>query len=94
MGRVAKLSREKITAELRGLPGWALSGDAIERTFAFKDFVAAMNFVNRVAALAENAQHHPDILVRYSKVTLTLSTHDAGGVTAKDVDFARAVPAS
>ncbi len=93
MGPVDKLTRERIAAELKGLPQWSLEGNAIARTFKFKDFKEAMSFVDRVAALAEKAQHHPDILVRFNKVTLTLSTHDAGGVTAKDIEFARAAPA-
>ena len=61
----------------------------MQRTFSFENFVDAMSFVNRVADLAEDFQHHPDILIRYNKVTLTLSTHDAGGLTDKDFAFAR-----
>jgi 4a-hydroxytetrahydrobiopterin dehydratase len=61
----------------------------IARTFEFKDFPAAMNFVNAVATLAEQAQHHPDIDVRWNKVTLALTTHDAGGLTEKDFALAR-----
>ena len=64
--------------------------DSIQRTFLFKDFVEAMKFVNVVAQEAERLQHHPDILVRWNKVTLTLSTHDAGGITEKDLSFATA----
>jgi 4a-hydroxytetrahydrobiopterin dehydratase len=66
-------------------------GGALQRTFKFDNFVDAMAFVNTVADLAEQAQHHPDILVRYSKVSLTLSTHDAGGISHKDFDLAREV---
>lgn len=61
---------------------------AIQRTYQFKDFVTAIAFVNTIAQFAESAQHHPDILIRYNKITLTLSTHDAGGVTEKDFALA------
>ena len=64
-------------------------GTTIARTFQFKDFPAAMKFVNAVAELAEQAWHHPDIDIRWNKVTLTLTTHDAGGLTEKDFDLAR-----
>ena len=84
-----KLSQEDIEARLTECPEWALNGDALTRTFSFDDFVAAMAFVNRIADLAEAQQHHPDIMIRYNKVTLTLTTHDAGGVTSKDLDMAR-----
>ncbi len=67
---------------------WSRIGDALQRAYAFSGFLGAMQFVNRVAAHAEHVQHHPDVLIRYSKVTLTLSTHDANGITAKDFDFA------
>ena len=86
-----KLTQESIDAKLPELPEWSLSGGALQRTFKFDNFVDAMAFVNKVAELAEDAQHHPDILVRYSKVTLTLSTHDAGGITQKDFDLAAEV---
>lgn len=82
------LSDEQIQDELKALSDWSDVNGAIQRTFQFKDFVAAIDFVNRIAQLAEAAQHHPDILIRYNKVTLTLTTHDAGGVTAKDFDLA------
>ncbi len=69
-------------------PEWSEAGGSIQRTFQFDDFVQAIAFVNKVADAAEAAMHHPDILVRYNKVTLTLTTHDAGGIT--DNDFALA----
>jgi len=69
-------------------PEWSEAGGSIQRTYQFDDFVHAMSFVNKVSDAAEAAQHHPDILVRYNKVTLTLTTHDAGGIT--DNDFALA----
>jgi 4a-hydroxytetrahydrobiopterin dehydratase len=84
------LADKDIQAGLQKLAEWSECGDAIQRTFAFADFLASMRFVNQVAEAAEARQHHPDILVRWNKVTLTLSTHDAGGITRKDFDFAAA----
>lgn len=86
---VDKLSEEALEAALSSLAEWSRSGDSIQRTFAFGGFKAAIDFVTRVADRAEAVQHHPDILIRFSKVTLTLSTHDAGGLSQKDIDFAR-----
>lgn len=84
-----KLAEPQIILALGTLPDWKKTGDVIARTFEFKDFPAAMDFTNAVAALAEQAQHHPDIDVRWNKVTLALSTHDAGGLTEKDFALAR-----
>lgn len=83
-----KLEEPQIEEKLKALPQWSELNGAIQRTFQFKDFVASMSFVERVAAEAERVQHHPDILIRYNKVTLTLSTHDAGGITDNDFEFA------
>lgn len=83
-----KLSSNEIAAKMSSVPGWACNGDLIERTFIFPDFIASMRFVNRMAAEAERTQHHPDILIKYNKVTLGYSTHDAGGLTLKDFDGA------
>lgn len=83
-----KLTQEQIADGLAGLPDWTLNGESIQRTFGFDDFKQSMEFVSRVADRAEAVQHHPDILVRYNKVTLTLSTHDAGGLSEKDLAFA------
>jgi 4a-hydroxytetrahydrobiopterin dehydratase len=88
-----KLSDSEVTARLEDLPDWSQPGEEIQRTFRFKDFVAAMAFVERIAARAEAVQHHPDILIRYSRVTLSLSTHDAGGISEKDFEFATAANA-
>ena len=85
-----KLDDATIEQRLADFPEWSRIGDTLQRTFGFDDFVAAMEFVNRVAELAEQQQHHPDILIRYDKVMLTLETHDAGGITDKDFDLARA----
>lgn len=89
-----KLSSAEITAKMLCVPHWSRSGDLIERTFAFPDFIASMRFVNLMAIEAERTQHHPDILVKYNKVTLGYSTHDAGGLTFKDFDGAIAADAA
>jgi 4a-hydroxytetrahydrobiopterin dehydratase len=83
-----KLTPAEIKAACAGLPQWRRKGTAITRVLEFADFVAAMKFVNAVARAAEKACHHPDIDIRWNKVTLTLSTHDAGGLTAKDFALA------
>lgn len=88
-----KLTETQVSEKLGGLDGWSEINGAIQRTFQFKDFLASMAFVNKAADLAEQRQHHPDILIRYNKVTLTLSTHDAGGITDKDFDYAKTVEA-
>ncbi len=85
-----KLSADQIQESLGDLPDWSLNGDSLQRTFRFEDFVASMAFVERVAQLAEQRQHHPDIMIRFNKVTLTLTTHDAGGITENDFTLARA----
>lgn len=87
---LVKLSEADVAARLEALPDWSQPGEEIQRTYRFKDFVAAMAFVDRIADRAEQVQHHPDILIRYGRVTLSLSTHDAGGITEKDFDFANA----
>ena len=84
-----KLSTEQITEYLVDLPEWSLNGDSLQRTFRFDDFVGSMAFVKRIAKLAEEMQHHPDIMIRFNKVTLTLTTHDAGGLTERDFDLVR-----
>ena len=90
MDTLTKLTESEIEKALESRPEWSEAGGVIQRTYQFKDFLAAMKFVNQVAELAEARQHHPDILVRYSKVTLSLATHDAGGITQKDFDLAAA----
>ena len=86
---LVKLDEAKIASALSTLPQWQRAGEIISRTFVFKDFPAAMAFVNTVAEIAESVQHHPDIDVRWNKVTLALTTHDAGGLTEKDFALAR-----
>ncbi len=86
-----KLSEEAIAAEVRALEEWSRTGEAIVKEFTFRSFLPAIQFVNRVAEQAEAVNHHPDILIRYNRVTLTLSTHDAGGLTPKDFALAREI---
>lgn len=93
MSQVPKLSPEQVDQALKALPEWAAVGEAIQRTYQFNDFVTSMRFVSQVAIHAEQVQHHPDLLIRYSRVTVTLATHDAGGISAKDMDSARAYDA-
>ncbi|MDZ4743432.1 MAG: 4a-hydroxytetrahydrobiopterin dehydratase [Verrucomicrobiota bacterium] len=81
-------SKKKTAQALEKIPGWKLNGSSISRTFVFEDFIAAMGFVTQVAILAEKAFHHPDINIRWNKVTITLSTHDVSGLTKKDFDLA------
>ncbi len=83
-----RLSDEETKKALQAVPEWSETGGTIHRTFQFANFVESMAFVNAIAGAAEADQHHPDILVRWNKVTLTLSTHDAGGITAKDFAMA------
>ena len=85
------LNDAQIEQELRSLPEWKLKGKEITKTFHLKDFVHAMGFVNLVALLAEKANHHPDIDIRWNNVTLTLSTHSAGGLTEKDFSLAKEI---
>ncbi len=91
MARV--LQDDEITEALVGLPRWERPADtnAIRATYVFQDFAGALRFVNLVGELAESARHHPDIDIRWNKVTLVLSTHSAGGLTEKDLDLARQI---
>jgi 4a-hydroxytetrahydrobiopterin dehydratase len=83
-----KLSPTEAEQRLTSLKGWTLDGDAIRKQFTFANFPEAIAFVNRLAPEAEAADHHPDILINYKRVTLTYSTHSEGGLTAKDFDGA------
>ena len=85
------LSDIAIQRELGSLPGWSRRGEVLTRTYTFRNFVESIDFVNRIAGLAEGMNHHPDIDIRYSRVTLVLSTHDAGGITQNDLDLAKAI---
>ena len=86
-----KLSDSVREASLRELPLWRYEAGVITRDFKFRDFAEAFGFMTRVAALAEAADHHPDWSNAYNRVTIALSTHDAGGLTEKDVALASAI---
>ena len=85
---MAKLTTEAVQKALKKLPGWSLKDGAIGKQYTWPSFPDAIKFVNQVADLAEQADHHPDILINYRRVTLTLSTHSEGGITQKDFDLA------
>ena len=85
---MAKLATEAVQVALKKLPGWSLKDEAIGKQYTWPSFPDAIKFVNQVADLAEQADHHPDILINYRRVTLTLSTHSEGGITQKDFDLA------
>ena len=82
------LSDIEIQRMLGKIPGWSRKGDSITKTFQFKDFLSGIDFVGGIAQVAEAANHHPDIDIRYNKVTCTLSTHSATGITQKDLNLA------
>ena len=83
-----KLGEQEVKGRMGNLPQWKLEGAEIKRTFQFKDFPAAIEYVNKLAKVAEEAGHHPDIDIRWNKVKLALTTHDAGGLTASDFELA------
>jgi 4a-hydroxytetrahydrobiopterin dehydratase len=84
-----KLDESQIQASLSSIPKWKLEKGELVQNATFDDFKQAMTFVNQVAELAESAGHHPDIDIRYNKVRLALVTHDAGGITQKDISLAQ-----
>jgi 4a-hydroxytetrahydrobiopterin dehydratase len=86
-----KLSDEQRDEALERLNDWQDRGGAISRTFHLKDFARAIDFVNAVAEMAEDVDHHPDIDIRYNKVTITLTTHSVGGLTRNDVELAAGI---
>jgi len=89
-----KLTPAQIKTAMASVPNWKRKGAVITRTYQFNDFVAAMRFVNAIAKLAEKAWHHPDIDIRWNKVTLALTTHDQGGLTQKDFALAKKIDAA
>lgn len=88
MSKLDQQQRDKLGT---ALPEWKVDGEVLRRTFEFSNFTAAMGFVTKVAILAEKANHHPDIDIRWNKVTLALTTHDAGGLSEKDVSLATTI---
>ena len=83
------LSPNEIQSHLASLPDWTLEGNTIQTILTFKNFIDAISFVNKVVEPAEAAGHHPDIVISYNKVTIRLTTHDAGGLTHKDIAMAQ-----
>jgi 4a-hydroxytetrahydrobiopterin dehydratase len=86
-----KLSDLEIQRALGGLPGWARRGDTLVKTYTFDRFANGIAFVDRIAVEADAMDHHPDIDIRYTKVTISLSTHDAGGITQSDLTLAERI---
>ena len=91
--RPAKLDEGEIEYALANLKGWTRAGTAITKTFAFAKFLDGIAWVHRVALVAERLDHHPDLDIRYTKITATLATHSAGGLTKLDFDLAREMDA-
>jgi 4a-hydroxytetrahydrobiopterin dehydratase len=89
-----KLSDLEIQRALGGLAGWSRRGETLVKTYTFERFADGIAFVDRVARAADEMDHHPDIDIRYTKVTMTLSTHDAGGITQRDLDLAQKIETS
>lgn len=89
----AKLSEDQIQAGLAALPEWEREGDSLQRSYKLPSFTAALAFASTVGYLAEAADHHPDILIKWKTVSLTLSTHSAGGLTALDFSLAEQIEA-
>jgi 4a-hydroxytetrahydrobiopterin dehydratase len=88
---MTSLTSEQVTAEIAATPGWQLADGQITRTVTRKDFRDSLLFVNAVGYIAERANHHPDIFISWNKVTLTLVTHSAGGLTKNDFALAREI---
>lgn len=80
-----------MNARLVELPGWRLEGDAIERPYEFEDFAESIAFINRIAEVAEEMSHHPDLAVSWNLVTVSLTTHSQGGLTDSDFELARRI---
>lgn len=85
------LTDAEIQAQAKSLEGWTVVGKELQQTFKFKDFVEAIAFVNKIVEPAEAAGHHPDLAISYNKVNVTLTTHDAGGLTTNDFELAQVI---
>lgn len=88
---MTRIAEEDRSAFLTAHPDWAIDGETLSRTFVLKDFNEALGFVTRIGLLAEVADHHPDIDIRWNKVVIALSTHSEGALTALDTDLAQAI---
>ena len=85
---MARLNDEEIGERLGRLQGWERDGDAIRKTYEGEDFMSSVDLVNRLAPVAEEMNHHPDLEISWNKVTVTLSTHSEGGLTENDFELA------
>lgn len=85
------LEESELTAALKKIPAWEQDGKTITRTVEFEEFMESIDFVNLVADVAEEALHHPDIDIRYNRVLMKLTTHDAGGLTEADIELAQRI---
>ena len=88
-----KLTSETIIDRVQNLNNWSLNNDAISKDYTFKNFIEAMQFINKVATIAEDLNHHPEWSNVYNKVSITLTTHDVGGISEKDFQLAKAIDA-
>jgi 4a-hydroxytetrahydrobiopterin dehydratase len=88
---MARLSEEEIEERLGRLEGWERDGDAIRKTFEGEDFMSSVNLVDRLAPVAEEMNHHPDLEISWNKVTVILSTHSEGGLTGNDFELAGSI---
>jgi 4a-hydroxytetrahydrobiopterin dehydratase len=88
---VEKLSDTQVERALKSLPGWSRQGDYLEKEFKFKEFLGGIRFVDAVAKIAESEEHHPDIHVVWTTVTLKITTHEEGGLTKWDIALAKAI---
>jgi 4a-hydroxytetrahydrobiopterin dehydratase len=93
MAAPQKLSQPQVSQQIKSLPGWAIDGQQLTCSYKFGNFVEAIGFVNRLVQPAEAAAHHPDLQISYNLVKISLSTHDAGGLTQIDFDLARQIAA-
>lgn len=87
----AKLNSAQVSQQRKAIPDWTLEDQSIQRTFTFKNFIEAVAFVNRLVEPAEKLGHHPDLIVTYGKVVVTLTSHDAGGLTLDDFALAQQI---
>ena len=88
---MAKLSPDQVIEKLKALPGWERKGEAIAKQYTFNAFMDGIRFLNRIAEIAEQMDHHPDVTINYRRITFSLSTHDQGGITEKDFKLGEAI---
>lgn len=86
-----KLSAQELNQALKKLKGWSIEGEALRRRWEFRDFREAMQFINRIAEIADRHDHHPELFNVYNQVELRYTTHDAGGITRRDIEVAAAI---